>query len=161
MRNFDAEAAVTVTELQQLVVDFGRDVDFNDARNMADFYAEDGLLVAGNASCRGRSAIGKFYADRNERVRSEQKDGVRTVRHAYTNVQIVIEGPQRAIVNFGSINYSGPGTPPLTGHVGPTLFSDCQMTLRREANGQWLITDFRASPVFVGNDPFLNRTMKI
>jgi hypothetical protein len=161
MRTFSAiDTSVITMELQQLVVDFGRDVDFNAARGMTEFYAEDGTLVAGNKTFQGRAAIGQFYADRNRRVATEQKGGVRTVRHAYTNVQVLVEDESHALVSFGSINYSGAGTPPLEG-VNPTLFSDCQMKLQRAQNGQWLITDFRAVPVFIGDDPFLNRTMNI
>jgi hypothetical protein len=158
MRRFSAKTAAIATELQQLLVDFGREADFNEARNITEFYAEDGTLTAGSQSHRGHSAIRQFYADRNERVRREQKDGARTVRHTFTNVQVMIEDVDHAVLNFGCPNYSGAGLPPLTGLVGPTMFSDCQMKFRREANGPWLITLFRGIPVFIGSDPFLNKT---
>jgi hypothetical protein len=157
MRKYDAESLAIATVLQQLLIDFGREADFNDAHNITNFYAEDGILVAGDGSFRGRAAIRQFYAVRNERVRREQKDGMRTVRHTFTNVQVLIEDPSHATLNFGSPNYSGAGIPPVTGLVGPTMFSDCQMKFRRHANGQWLITLFRGTPIFIGSDPFLNK----
>jgi hypothetical protein len=46
MRTFDAEAAATAMELQRRLIDFGREADFNAARDITDFYAEDGALVA-------------------------------------------------------------------------------------------------------------------
>jgi hypothetical protein len=158
VRRFDAEAAAIATVLQQMLIDFGREADFNDARNITDFYAEDGTLVAGDSTFRGHAAIKEFYVVRNERVRREQKDGVRTVRHTFSNVQVVIDDANDATLNFGSPNYSGAGMAPVAGLVGPTMFSDCQMKFRRQANGQWLITLFRGMPVFVGGDPFLNKT---
>lgn len=74
------------------------------------------------------------------RVASEQKDCIRTVRHAFTNVLFVIEDEGHAILKFGNLNYSGGGIPPSSGLVGPTLFSDCQMKLRGDADGQWRVT---------------------
>lgn len=152
---------VTAVELEQFVIDFGREVDFNGALNMADFYDVDGHLFAGEVSVHGRPAIRQFYEHRNERVRSEQRGARRTVRHSYKNLQIELEGEDSATVRFGSINYSGAGTPPIRDFAGPTMYSDCTMKLRRDAGRQWFITELRAVPVFVGNDPFLNKTMKV
>jgi hypothetical protein len=160
MRNFTTETTIVAIELQQLLTDFAREGDFNNGHNTADFYAEDGILEVGDThTFHGRLAIRQFYVKRNERVRTEQKGGVRTVRHTFTNVQVLIEDKDHATLNFGSLNYSAGGTPPLTDLVGPTLFSDCRMVLRRDASGQWRITLFRGDAVFIGNDPFLNKTI--
>jgi hypothetical protein len=160
MRKFSAETAVVAVELQQLLIDFGRESDFNDAHNITDFYAEDGTLQVGDVhTLRGHAAIRQFYSNRNARLANEQKDGVRAVRHTFTNVQVLIEDSDHATLNFGNLNYSGEGALPQTGLVGPTLFSDCQMKFRRESDGQWRITLFYATSVFIGNDRFLNRTI--
>jgi hypothetical protein len=43
--------------------------------------------------------------------------------------------------------------------VGPTIIADCRMQARLEADGEWRISLFDSTPVFIGNDPFLNASV--
>src|SRR5262249_46310655 len=101
----------------------------------------------------------KFYADRNERVRTQQKDGVRTQRHAISNIVVTFQDKTHASVTFTVVNFSAGGKPPIMDLVGPTIVADSQMKVRREPDGAWLITEFPSAPVFVGNDPFRNASV--
>ncbi len=40
--------------------------------------------------------------------------------------------------------------------VGPTIVADCRMEFRRDTDGKWRISLFDSTPMFIGNDPFLN-----
>ena len=156
MPKFNVEQTVIVAELQQLLAEFVRELDLNDSLNAADFYTEDGKFVVGSQTYTGRAAIKKFYADRNERVRTELKSGARTLRHTFLNIAISIRDNDHATVHFTNVNYSGEGKPPVVGLSGPAMVADCRMEFRREADDQWLIAEFVPEPVFIGNDEFTN-----
>ena len=156
MRRFDQETAVSALELHQLIAEFGHELDANGGLNITAFYSEDCNFLVGGNSFRGHAAVKKFYADRAERVRTQQKDGVRTQRHTITNLRISFQDKNHATLNFVIVNYSAAGKAPVFDLTCPTIVADCRMECRREADGQWRIAEFASEPVFVGNDPFLN-----
>lgn len=158
MRKFDMEKAIIAIELEQLLNDFGAELDFNDGHNITRFYAEDGIFVAGAVTHKGHAEIAKFYADRNERVRTQQKDGARTGRHTFLNVRVFPESADRARILYTTVHYSGEGKPPLP-LTGPSIVSDCRVDCVRGADGDWRIAAFVPEPVFVGTDSFMNKVL--
>jgi len=159
MRKFDQETAVIAIELQQIVAEFAHDLDFNDCRGIADFYAEDGTFAVGDYTHKGRAAIRKFYADRNERVRAQHKDGIRVSAHTFVNMRVTAEDKNNATVSFTNVNYAGEGHPPVRGTISPAMVTDCRMVFRREPDGIWRITSFSGKPLFVGDDPFTKASL--
>ena len=159
MRKFTPETAIAAIELQQMVIDFLHEIDVNEGRDITDFYAEDGTFLLGDYTYRGHAAIGNFYKDRAERVRSQLKDGARTSRHSFTNLRISIEDGNRADLRFCNVQFSGEGKAPVRDFDGPTMVVDCRMACRCDTDGQWRIAEFQGSPTFVGKDPFLNKML--
>jgi hypothetical protein len=156
MRSFDSESARIALELQQLVAEWSFELDAKGGLELMELCTEDCNYVVGRTSYRGRAAVRKFYADRGERVRAQQKDGVRTQRHTVSNLRISLRDGARAELHFTIVNYSGEGKSPVFGLTGPSIVADCRMQCQREADGVWRIAEFTSEPVFVGNDPFLN-----
>ncbi len=156
MPKFDQEKAISAIELQQLIADWGYELDMNGGLNISGLCTEDCNYLVGGVSYRGHAAVNKFYADRGERVRAQQKDGIRTQRHTITNLRVSFEDKNRATGNFILVNYSAEGKAPVFNLVGPTILADCRMEFRRETDGEWLIALFDSAPTFIGNDPFLN-----
>jgi ketosteroid isomerase-like protein len=159
MRKLTPETAVIAVELQQILAEFTHDLDFNSCRGIADFYAEDGVFAVGDYTHKGRAAIRKFYDERNERVRAQHKDGIRVSAHTFVNVRITVEDKNNATAYFTNVNYAGEGKPPVRMTITPALVTDCRMTFRREADGNWYITSFTGSALFVGDDPFSKGTL--
>jgi hypothetical protein len=155
MRTFNLETAAAALDLEQMVADWCRDLDVNGGLNSTDFFTEDCIVEAGRISYKGHAAMQKFYQDRAERVRAEQKDGVRTARHVFTNLRFLFEGNDRVTLTFLIINFSGSGKAPLFDATVPSVVSDVRFECRRDAKGQWRIAEFHGAPIFVGNDPFL------
>jgi ketosteroid isomerase-like protein len=156
MSRLDPEAALSALELQQLIADWGHELDANGGLGLMDLCTEDCNYVVGGTSFRGRAAVRRFYVDRGERVRTQQKDGVRTQRHTISNLRISFQDASRANLEFTIVNYSGEGKAPVFGLAGPSIVADCRMHCRREGDGSWRIAEFSSEPIFVGNDPFLN-----
>jgi len=154
MRKFNAESAIVALELQRILAEFAHDLDFNNCRGIADFYAEDGVFAVGDFTYQGKTAIRKFYTDREGRVAAQHKDGVRVSAHTFLNVRVDVADRSNATVYFTNVNYAGEGHPPVRGTITPAMVTDCRMVFRLGPDGNWLITSFSGKPLFVGDDPF-------
>jgi hypothetical protein len=159
MRKFDQETAIATVAVQQLIIDWGHDLDVNDGANIAELLTEDVTYYLGGNPFRGREAVTGFYTARVDRIRKEQKDGVRTQRHAIASLRVTLRDPTHANVTFLVVNFSGGGKPPLLDATMPTVVADSRMECRREADGIWRISEFDSAPIFAGNDPFLNASL--
>jgi hypothetical protein len=159
MRTFSQESVMAGFELQQMVADYCHLLDCNDGVGAAEFFTEDCVVEAGLVSFRGRAGMKKFYSELAERVSSEQQDGTWTSRHGFTNFRVAFAAPDRATVNFLFVNFSAAGRAPLLNATKPSVVSDARLECRRDANGQWLIAELHGAPIFVGDDPHLNKTV--
>src|SRR5262245_5297705 len=140
MRTFTAEQAIDVLEIQQVVSDWGYELDAkmsdDDGKGTAALFTEDCFVDMGQVTYKGSEAMLKFYADRNVRVRAQQKDGVRTQRHGLGQVRVVLNGNGRATATFLIMNYSGEGKPPMIDPKGspttPTIVTDVRFEFRKD-----------------------------
>ena len=149
MTNLIPETALIVMQLQQLLMEFAHELDFNSGLNMGEFYTEDGTFILRDCVYRGRGAIIKFYKDNAARVIAEEKDGVRTERHSFVNIRASVEDSNHATLHFISLNYSAGGRPPVPSLTGPRSVIDCQMKCRRGTDGRWCIAEFSNKRIFV------------
>lgn len=159
MPRFEQDRVADVIELQQLILHWGHDLDASGGTNVASLCTEDCEYNVGGVTHTGHSAITAFYAARNERVRTQQKDGVRTQRHTITNLRVSFQSEDRAQVEFLIVNYSAEGKAPALNLIGPTIIADSRMECRRGSDREWRISLFDSAPIFVGNDPFLNASV--
>jgi hypothetical protein len=159
MPRIDLETAIATIEVQQLIVDWGYDLDAHGGLGVPALCTEDCEYYVGGMLHQGREAVRRMYEARNERVRTQQKDGVRTQRHTIGNFRIRLVDADSATAEFGLVNYSGEGRAPVLDLQGPTIVADCRMNFRRGPDGGWLIALFDSTPVFIGNDPFLNASV--
>ena len=157
MRRFSNEMAIAAIELEQMVADYCHVLDCNEGENGTPFFTEDCVVEVGAISYRGHAAMKKFYSDVAEHARSGEKDGVWTSRHGFINFRVSFSAETRATVNFLFVNFSGFGKPPLLASTTPTIISDARFECRREADGQWRICEFYGTPIFVGDDPLVNK----
>jgi hypothetical protein len=149
-----AQEPVTVAfELQQVMAAFAYEMDFTDGSKVADFYTEDGEF----AGCQGREAIRKYYVDRQARVAALHKQGIRVTVHTFLNARFNVQDENRATARFIGVSYAGEGHPPIHGTINPATIMDCQLDFRRNSDARWLIRAFEGKPLFIGNDPFIQR----
>lgn len=159
MAKFTPAEAASAVALHQLIMDWGHELDMNGGLSIAGILTPDCHYLVGGTAYDGPDAVTGFYTARGERVKNLQKDGVRTQRHAISNLRVAFKSPTEASVTFLIVNYSNEGKPPILNLVGPTIVADCQMDCREEADGHWRISLFDSQPRFVGNDPFLNASV--
>ncbi|MFD2431862.1 hypothetical protein ACFSUK_34765 [Sphingobium scionense] len=96
MPRFTAETAIAALEIEQLVIEWGYDLDLNGGMNVAPLCTDDCHYLVGGTLHQGHGPITAFYTARNERVATQQKDGVRTQRHTITNMRIQFLPPTMA-----------------------------------------------------------------
>lgn len=147
------------THIQQLILDWAHDLDINGGFRVADLCTADCSYSVGGKYQSGRDAVLEFYTNRAERIRTQQRDGVRTQRHSVTNIRVALKDEQNATVRFLVVNYSAEGKAPAMDLKGPTIVADSRMECRRDDDGEWRIALFDSEPVFIGNDPFLNASV--
>jgi hypothetical protein len=153
-QRFNQQNALAAIELAQMVADYCHALDRNEGAKGTIFFTEDCVVEVGAISYRGHAAMKKFYADVAQHAQSQQQEGVWTSRHGFINFRISALEETRATVNFIFVNFSGSGKPPLAGTT-PTIVSDARFECRRDPQGLWLIAEFHATPIFMGDDPLV------
>ncbi|MET0239063.1 MAG: nuclear transport factor 2 family protein [Sphingobium sp.] len=156
MPKFDSGNAADVLALHQLVADWCYALDITNCEGVELLCTDDVEYLVGGVAHRGREAVAKFYAARNERVKNNQRDGVRTQRHSVSNFRVEFTGTDSAKIAFLLVNYSAEGPAPALNLIGPTIIADSRFECRKDSDGEWAISLFDSKPVFIGNDPFLN-----
>lgn len=159
MRTFDLEEAAIAIELEQMVTDYWREVDFNGGSNATDYFTEDVEADFGAIKFSGHEGVRKYYADRQSLIRKEQEDGIRTTRHVFQNLQVIVESSERATLNFLIITHGGSGRPPVLAGTLPVSISDTRFECRREADGQWRVFGFYGEPIFIGEEAFARKAL--
>lgn len=154
MGTIDDSTAVHALALQQLVSDYFWELDTTYGLNSSDFFTEDGVVDIGKMSFRGHAEMRAFYAGLLEQV-----NGVRTTRHAYTNLRIAFGSDDSAVVDLLAFEFSAMGTPPLVNAATPTIVSDARLRCLRQGRFDWRIAELSGRPIFAGNDPVLNRLL--
>jgi hypothetical protein len=159
MPRFDPETALDALELQQLVTEWCRELDDNHGLDATRFFTEDCVVEAGPVSYRGHSAMREFYRGVAEVARATAERGARTTRHTYTSLGLSFSGRECATITFLSFTFSGYGATPVIGGTAPNTISDVRFVCRRDAQQEWRIAEFYASPIFLGDDPYLNQLL--
>jgi len=160
MPRFNLENALEALELQQLVTEWCRELDENHGLDAIRFFTEDCVVEAGLISYRGHEAMQAFYCGIAAFAQPTPERGIRTTRHTYTSLGISFGGRERATVTFLSFTYSGYGDTPLSGATAPNTISDVRFECRRDVQGEWRVAEFYATPIFLGEDPYLNQLIK-
>ena len=161
MRRFDMEKMLLAYELEQLLYDFAEELDLREAAQLEKFYAPEAVFHAGPVKVDGLEAIKGFYRNRNENVKKHQRDGQRTGRHTFLNVRVHIHDADSATLLFTNANYACEGPAPASGLIGPSAIADCRMECRRQADGNWLFTEFAPKQALLGEDDFMKLMLSL
>jgi ketosteroid isomerase-like protein len=147
LARFTAEQARAVVEIQQLINDWGYELDIHNGRNIADLVTEDCAYVVGGSPRSGRAEVVKFYADREARL-AAPPEGVPIHRHALANLRTSFRSDADASITFNLIYFSTLGMASGVEHADPALYADVRMDVRRDPDGHWRIARFDSNQVF-------------
>lgn len=147
MAKFTAEQAHAVVEIQQLINDWGYELDLHNGRNIADLVTEDVSYVLGGSPRDGRAAVVQFYAEREARL-AATPEGVPIHRHALSNLRVSFKAADQASITFNLIYFSTLGMASGVEHADPASYADVRMDVRRDADGHWRIAKFDSNQAF-------------
>ena len=146
MAKFTADQAHAVVEIQQLINDWGFELDVDNGKNIADLVTEDCVYVVRGGNREGRAAVVKFYADRLAQLSAGP--GVPVHRHALANLRVSFNSSAEASINFNLLYFSTMGMASGQDHADPAAYADVRMNVRRDADGHWRISRFESNQSF-------------
>ena len=148
MAKFNAEQAADVAAIQQVINEWGNELDCNDGLKMreADVLSEDCRYFVGGEWREGRDAAADFYVARKARL--EAADGAPVMRHIMSNYRVTFTAPGQADAGFLLLFFAKVGEPPFVGYCDPLAVADVRMECRREADGHWRIARFDSGQIF-------------
>jgi hypothetical protein len=130
--------------IHSLLVNYWREVDFNEGRNAHDFYLADASFIVGDNQFRTSEGIKTFYAWRRKR----EKFGS---RHLLSDL-LVIAGGERRAKCFGVMTlHRATGRPPFRNTV-PTLIADLRCECVLGDDDYWRFASHVLDPLFIGDD---------
>lgn len=140
MAKFEPGQALAAIAIQQLVNDWGEELDNHEGLNMGQLVSRDCTYHVRNAPRHGREAVVQFYAQRLKEL--QDKGVVMTQRHAISNLRVRFASESEAEMTFLLTYYMSFSKPPVTDLSGPVAVADCQMRATLESDGHWRIAFF-------------------
>ena len=149
MAKFSAEQAVSVLAIQQVINEWGDELDQNSGLKMteADVLTQDVRYFVGGEWREGLAATAQFYQDRWARLTTG--DGPPVMRHLHVNYRIRFTADDYAGVTFQLLFFAKVGDPPFVGYCDPLAVADVRMECRREPDGHWRIAMFDSGQIFI------------
>jgi uncharacterized protein (TIGR02246 family) len=144
---FTTEQAVTVVAVQQLINDWGFDLDIHNGANIADLVTEDCTYMGRGVPLQGRAAVVKFYKDRLEQLAATPA-GVPIHRHTLSNLRVQFRNADDVAITFSLVYYTTAGMASGTNHADPAAVADVRMDCRRDKDGEWRIAKFDSNQSF-------------
>ena len=147
MAKFTAAQAADVAAIQQVINEWGDELDTNDGLTMlaADVLTPDCRYNVGGAWRAGAEEAAQFYAER--KVRLDAAGGAPVMRHIMSNYRVKFTAEDKAEIGFLLLFFARVGTPPFD-TCDPAAVADVQMECRREADGHWRIAMFDSGQTF-------------
>jgi ketosteroid isomerase-like protein len=147
LAKFTTEQAVTVVAVQQLINDWGFDLDIHNGANIANLVTEDCSYMGRGVPMQGRAAVVKFYKDRLEQLAATPA-GVPVHRHTLSNLRVTFKTADEVSITFSLVYYTTAGMASGTNHADPAAVADVRMNCRRDADGEWRIAMFDSNQSF-------------
>lgn len=148
-----------IISLEQTLYHYCNELD-SGAERIQDYFTENCVFKVGETTWNGRAGVRRHYDDDAQAVKDLCKDGIKTVRHAMLNLRIAIQDDRSAVAELIFMNFSAGGKGPYLNAASPTVVADTRMVCRRDENGRWLIDEFDGTPLFYGNDPYMNTVLR-
>ena len=148
MAKFDSDQSAALAAIQQVINEWGDELDQNSGRNIADagVLSEDCLYFVGGEWRNGIAEVEAFYADRWDRLTNG--DGAPVMRHIHSNFRATFLAEDHARVGLLLLFFAKVGTPPFVGYSDPLAVADVLMECRRDPDGHWRISRFESEQIF-------------
>jgi SnoaL-like domain len=145
MAKFDLEQAIAWVAIQQLVNDWGYELDVNNGLNIADLVTDACSYTVRGVARTSRMEVAAFYKTRI----GEFPDGPPVQRHAQTNLRVQFKTADEASITFTLIYFTMAMVAAGADPADPTAVADVVMDVRRCDDGHWRISMFDSAQSLV------------
>jgi hypothetical protein len=145
---FSTEQAAAVAAIQQVINEWGDELDTNSGLKIADaaVLTDDVQYFVGGEWREGIGATAQFYKDRWDRLTAA--GGAPIMRHVHGNYRVGFKTEDHATVGFLLLFFAKVGEPPFVGYCDPLAVADVRMECRRDGGGDWKISRFDSGQIF-------------
>ena len=138
MAKFTAEQAADWVAIQQLVNEWGAELDSNNGLAIADLVTEDCAYTVRGVERQGRAEVETFYQMRLQEF-ADAGNEPPIQRHVQTNLRVGFTGKDAAQMSFTLVYFTTAMVPAGASEADPVAVADVQMTAKRCQDGEWRI----------------------
>lgn len=138
MAKFTVEEATAWVAIQQLINEWGRELDVNNGLNIGALVTEECAYTVRGVERKKRAEVEAFYKGRL----SEFPDGPPIQRHVQTNLVVTFTSADEAAIAFTLVYFTTAIVAAGASEADPCAVADVKMTCRRCDDGHWRIAMF-------------------
>ena len=149
MAKFSADQAHAVLAMKQAIYEWGDELDLNNGEQMSKrgCLTDDVEYFVGNEWRNGIAEVQQFY---DGRIAAQREAGaVMCMRHFITNLKFDFVSESHAKVDFLLLFFAKAGDPPFSGYCDPLASADVWMECKRGDDGDWRISKFNSTQIFI------------
>lgn len=149
MAKFSAEQVASVLAVKQAIYEWGDELDLHNGLSMTDrdCLTRDVEYFVGGEWRGGIAAVQEFY---NGRIAAQKEAGaIMCMRHFITNLKVNFVSENHAKADFLLLFFAKPGDPPFMDGCDPLASADVWMECRRGDDGEWRISRFDSTQIFI------------
>lgn len=145
MTKFTMEETMAWIAIQQLINEWGAELDVNNGLNIGDLVTENCAYTVRGIERKSRTEVEAFYKGRL----AEFPDGPPVQRHAQTNLVVRFNHDDEAAIGFTLIYFTTAIVAAGASEADPCAVADVKMTCRRCDDGHWRIAMFDSAQSLV------------
>jgi hypothetical protein len=147
MAKFTMDQVIAYTAVQQLINEWGHELDIHNGMHIGDLVTEDCSYMGRGTELKGRAAVIKFYKDRLEQLAATPA-GVPIHRHTLSNLIVNFNSATDVSITFTLLYFTTAGMASGTNHADPAAVADVRMNCRCDTDGHWRISKFDSNQTF-------------
>ncbi len=145
MAKFDIEQTMAWVAIQQLINDWGYELDVNNGLNIAGLVTEHCNYTVRGVPRLSRADVAAFYKGRI----AEFPGGPPVQRHAQTNLRVQFKTADQASITFTLVYFTTAMVAAGADPADPTAVADVVMDVERCDDGHWRIAMFDSAQSLV------------
>ncbi|MEZ5743410.1 MAG: hypothetical protein R3D89_06715 [Sphingomonadaceae bacterium] len=149
MAKFSADQVAAVLAMKQAIYEWGDELDLHNGESMTQrgCLTDDVEYFVGGEWRNGIGEVQEFY---NGRIAAQREAGaIMRMRHFITNLKIDFVSETHAKVDFLLLFFAKAGEIPFNDYCDPLASADVWMECKQGADGEWRISKFNSTQVFI------------
>jgi SnoaL-like domain len=135
---FDVEQTMAWVAIQQLINDWGYELDTNNGLHIGDLVTEACRYTVRAVERKTREEVAAFYKGRIAEFPGDPP----VQRHVQSNLRVQFHGADEAAITFTLVYFTTAMVAAGADPADPTAVADVRMTVRRCDDGHWRISMF-------------------